>query len=702
MRQRTVCLVTEEFYPATTGGIGRLLYNRVRQSLDRGAAVDFSLLVPHDLAKTDAQLQGGFGNRLKIHRVSFRNGSRPLIEQNSVFPPADAFTDAPFHARSLDICLALRQLERQRERFDVIEFPDFGGAAFCALQEKRLGRGFENTLLTVRLHGTQAVLQQFESRYPSEELGKVVELERRALQEADLVVGHLDSVVRFSKAFFGFTEDWEARAHVEFPPVVLTGPGPVLRTPGNIDLIFPTKLQEVKRPDLFVRSAALFMMRHPEFVGRAVLLAHAARPEHRERLERLIPKELRSRFSFDDRTTEAQRQRRFSESIVVISSDYESLNLAAYEAGAAGATVVLNGKCVAFAHPPWRDGQNCHLFDGTVEGLVNALERSWEAPHSERVQWRTGEAYWESEAHKARPKSTPVRNPLVSVIVTNHNLGAYLPAALSSVAKSDYRQLEVILVDDASTDRADQQLLQEFERAPPIANLRILRQPVNRGLAGARNVGIKESKGEYILPLDADDCIAPEFLELAVNALEAHPQFSIIVPTVAGFRTDADLAAGRYCKWLAFLGNVPSLGLVANQFSSATALFRRSVLETHRYDEALPSYEDWDLYLRLAQAGHRFLVTNHVQFFYRQRKSSMISAVDRSRHYVLLSRILGNLGRPLNPGTRLFALLVPAAERERGGGWPVRYRMVDAINKLVKRVPGIHRLLKTLAGGDRS
>ncbi len=698
MKRRSVCLVTEEFYPATAGGIGRLLYNRIREIVDRGAAVDFSLLVRHDVPVTDALLQGDLGSRLRIHRVKFRHGPRPLVTPESVFPPADAFTEAPFHAQSLDICLALQEMARRGESFDVVEFPDFGGAAFCALQEKRLGRGFEDTLLAVRLHGAQAVLQQFEWRYPNQELAKVVELERRALEEADLVIGHLQGVIRFSRNFFGFDAAWEARARVEFPPAVLGGPGPVARTSvRSPDLLFPTKLQDVKRPDLFVRGAALFMLRHPEFLGRAVLLARAAGREQRDRLERLIPKGLRGRFAFDDQTGERDRTLQLSKAIAVICSSYESLNLAAYEAGAAGATVVLNATCVAFGEEtPWRDGRNCHLFDGTVEGLVSALELAWQTPHPERVQWQTDASYWEAVTPQRTVASTAARRPLVSVVITNHNLGAFLPTTLASVAASDYRETEVVLVDDASTEPSDHEVLKELERKPPVENLQVLRQRVNRGLAGARNVGIQASRGEYVLPLDADDCIAPGFLGLAVRALESHREFSLVVPTLAGFRTDADLAARQFCNWVCFLGNVPSLGLIANQLSSATALIRRSVFETVRYDERLPSYEDWDLYLRLAQSGHRFLVTNDVQFFYRQRKGSMISGVDRARHYLLLSRLLGNLAHPLHPGTRLFALLVPAAERERGGGWPGRYRLADAINEVVKRVPSVHRLLKTL------
>ncbi len=120
------------------------------------------------------------------------------------------------------------------------------------------------------------------------------------------------------------------------------------------------------------------------------------------------------------------------------------------------------------------------------------------------------------------------------------------------------------------------------------------------------------------------------------------------------------------------------MGLIANQLSSATALIRRSVFETVRYDERLPSYEDWDLYLRLAQSGHRFLVTNDVQFFYRQRKGSMISGVDRARHYLLLSRLLGNLAAsstPRDAPLRAFSSRRPRESAVAAGRGATGWRM---------------------------
>ncbi len=206
---------------------------------------------------------------------------------------------------------------------------------------------------------------------------------------------------------------------------------------------------------------------------------------------------------------------------------------------------------------------------------------------------------------------------VVSVIVTNHNLGLHLPETLASIAASSYANVETILVDDASTEALDLRLLEtiEHDTAKRPSNLTLLRNPVNLGLAASRNLGIQAATGDFILPLDADDVIGPHFLEQAVRALESNPAFDVVVPNAAYFEKDEDIPEQRFCDYATFLGDVPSMGLVENRFSCATSLMRRALFERFSYNENLSNYEGWDRYLRLALNGRRFLVTNDINFF---------------------------------------------------------------------------------------
>ena len=95
----------------------------------------------------------------------------------------------------------------------------------------------------------------------------------------------------------------------------------------------------------------------------------------------------------------------------------------------------------------------------------------------------------------------------VSVIIPCYNQGAYLNEAVESILAQSYRDFEIIVVNDGSTDEETNRLLSGYDRQ----QTRVLHTE-NQGLSSARNNGIREAQGEYILPLDADDRIDPTYL----------------------------------------------------------------------------------------------------------------------------------------------------------------------------------------------
>lgn len=656
MSARRICFVTRELHPFTAGGIGRIIYNLIRAETD--ASVEFHVLAPDACPLASADVEAYFCGRVKFHVTRPPSPGVSPVDEDGVYPSRAAITDSHWHADSLELMLTLKALERQGTRFDHIEFPDYQGWAFCTIQEKALGLAFQNTELVVRLHSTDGMLMHYERRRISGSLVGMYEVERRSLRDADRIIAHLPSIARANADWYGFDEAWMRKVDVRFPPVTVEET-PRPSTPKvTRDLAFVTKLQEIKRPDVFIRAAATLMRARPDWSGRAILSCHVVRAEYLEQLRALVPADLCSRFHFNNPALD--RATLMQEAIVVVPSAWESLNLAAYEAAGQGAVLVLNGQCLAFGDDsPFRDGENCLKYDGTVEGLVGAMERALAAPPLSPVRFEVAAPYW-SERLPVKPPREPAQ-PKVSVVITNYNLAPWLPETLKSVEASAYPGLEIVIVDDASPNEADRTLLAELE-ARKDSRLRIIRNPVNRGLPASRNIGVRAASGTYVLPLDADDCIAPAFLSRAVAALENNPEYDVVAATAGLFRTEAERAENRFTGFMSFLGDVPSLGLIANRFSCATALLRRSVFERIRYDESLNSYEDWDLFLRLTHAGHRFLVTNQVQFHYRTREGSMISAMSASRHLELLGRMYDGLPRPLPSSVRLFALLAPIAD----------------------------------------
>ena len=106
---------------------------------------------------------------------------------------------------------------------------------------------------------------------------------------------------------------------------------------------------------------------------------------------------------------------------------------------------------------------------------------------------------------------------LVSVIVNVYNCREYLPTSLESVRQQTYKNLEVILVDDCSTDGSGE-FCDEFSKQDD--RFRVIHHPHNTGVSGPRNTGLRESKGEYIYFMDSDDYIHERAIEKLVDALE--------------------------------------------------------------------------------------------------------------------------------------------------------------------------------------
>jgi hypothetical protein len=183
----------------------------------------------------------------------------------------------------------------------------------------------------------------------------------------------------------------------------------------------------------------------------------------------------------------------------------------------------------------------------------------------------------------------------VSIVIPAYNQGHYLGAAIESALAQTYADVEVVVVDDGSTD--DTKAVATRYADPRI---RYVYQQ-NRGLAAARNTGIRESTGALLTFLDSDDLFLPSKVEVLLAAMDARPGLGFVAGQAvlideAGQRLGETFEEGPPATptdWL--LGNPLHVGsvLLSREWQSRVGLF----------DEALRSYEDWDLWLRLARAG---------------------------------------------------------------------------------------------------
>lgn len=185
----------------------------------------------------------------------------------------------------------------------------------------------------------------------------------------------------------------------------------------------------------------------------------------------------------------------------------------------------------------------------------------------------------------------------VSVIIPAYNQGHFLAEAVNSVLAQTYAHFEIIVVDDGSTD--DTAVVAHRFTDPRVRY--VYKQ--NGGLSSARNEGLRHAQGNYISYLDSDDCFLPEKLQILTDELSARPD----VGFVAGQAVPVD-EHGRHIGKL-FDTPLPADSkqlLLGNPLHVGSVLLRRHWQEKAGFfDESLRSYEDWDMWLRLAHAGCR-------------------------------------------------------------------------------------------------
>ncbi|MEG3924720.1 MULTISPECIES: glycosyltransferase family 2 protein [unclassified Microcoleus] len=214
--------------------------------------------------------------------------------------------------------------------------------------------------------------------------------------------------------------------------------------------------------------------------------------------------------------------------------------------------------------------------------------------------------------------------PLVSVIIPAYNAEPFIEETLKSVLAQTYPAIEVLVVDDGSQDRTPE-IVEKISQKD--ARVQLLKQQ-NAGVAAARNLGIQQSRGEYIAPIDADDIWYPENIEKQVECmLEGGEEVGVVYSWTVdldekglltggfrSFRIEGDVYATLICH--NFIGN------------ASASMIRRSCLEkVGVYDKTLKERnaqgcEDWDLYLRIAEL-YQFRAVSEFSIGYRRMYNTM-------------------------------------------------------------------------------
>lgn len=215
----------------------------------------------------------------------------------------------------------------------------------------------------------------------------------------------------------------------------------------------------------------------------------------------------------------------------------------------------------------------------------------------------------------------------VSVIIPCYNQGVFLPEAVESVKRQTWKDLEIVIVNDGSDDELTIQTCNSYD--DPL--IKVINTD-NQGLASARNNGIREAQGRYILPLDADDSIAPEYIEEAVKILETDRDAGIVY-------CRAKLFGAVEGDW-----TLPEFSLdemLMDNIIFCTALFRKSDWEdVGGYDSGMIyGWEDYDFWLSLIEKGRSVHCIDKPYFFYRVAAESMVRSRDKEQKIEMFKRV---------------------------------------------------------------
>jgi glycosyltransferase involved in cell wall biosynthesis/SAM-dependent methyltransferase len=282
----------------------------------------------------------------------------------------------------------------------------------------------------------------------------------------------------------------------------------------------------------------------------------------------------------------------------------------------------------------------------------------------------------------------PAAAPLVSVLVLCHNYGAHLRTAVASVLAQTFTDYELLILDDGSTDDSLQiaQALAEEHRAT--TSVRVLHRE-DVGPSAARRFGVEQARGRYFVPLDADDKLAPAFLERTVPVLEADEKLGFAYTDSCYFGDkDQDVFHPEY----------DFAKLCAGNFVSYCSLVRRAAFDAvDGYDRAnWGYYEDWDLWIRLGQAGWQGRHVAECLFFYQQHFASSLSYYSQRLDPIYKAYVISQ-----HPDLYAPAAVAQAESllAEMPAGWHARppLKAVASVQELLTRHPGNRHLLYFLA-----
>ncbi len=660
-----ICLVSNEVMPFVGGGIATYAVEMARALLGEGHEVHILTQGFEGLRERGQEFLPG----VVYHAYDASRGLASL--------PGAYYSVA--NRASMSVRETLRELHA-RTPFDYIEFPEYRGEGYWSLRAKRTLGELADAVLGVRLHTPHYLCMEMDRSFAlSVENAHIEHMEKQSVRECDLLLGAsravLDRVRRDAGA---------ALPGAACPPHRLLrlpldlarladagGPGAPPASPSHMGpktILYFGRLQTCKGTHVLARAALGLLARgedvHFRFIGGDTITGPFGR-SMREHLERLVKGPHRDRFRFEpavDRGALAREIR--SAWACCFPSLWESYSYACVEALALGACVVTSdGGALGEIVQHEQSGLVCaHGDAGALEAqLLRVLRdeplrqrlaaaapaRAAALSNSRVIAQELVDTVHERRRELASTKitSTPTTPdaPDASVVIPFYNVGKYLPETLTSLNNQSVRGFELLIIDDGSDEPESLDLLRRLRRG----GLRVISKP-NGGLGSARNAGFHEARGEWILPVDADDVCREDYIATFLGVIRRNPSLAF---AAAFFESFYEKPGERVSGYIPLAPDPDLLGYHNIAGPGACAiLHRETVLSVGGYDEWLTSYEDWDLWCTLLERGHRGTILPEALLYYRLRQGSLIRSEALPRAQALRAYLLAKhprmAGRP--------------------------------------------------------
>ncbi len=209
-----------------------------------------------------------------------------------------------------------------------------------------------------------------------------------------------------------------------------------------------------------------------------------------------------------------------------------------------------------------------------------------------------------------------VKQPKVSVIVTNYNYANYIRESLDSVANQTHTNLELIIINDGSTDNSDEVIKSWLHDNRSIAKKTNYISQENQGISFARNTGLGAANGEYLIFLDADDYFPNDYIEKLASVASSSGA-DVVYGNTCAFTETGEIDKTDYPDFALEI-------MMASNIINISTLIKTNVARTNEFDMYLNrrSHEDWDFFLGLALSGAYIVHTKDTELFYRVKIDS--------------------------------------------------------------------------------